>query len=217
MNHKEAYSARQFQASTRLPWIDWMKTLGMFVIVWGHFFPHYATPILYAFSVQLFFFISGYVSSLKKDDDKKNKLKKIWNTLVIPYSLLCLLLLLYHIGVQVMKGEFQISYLYKSLFAYSIGLHSIDEGFGCETMWFVYTLLIIKLVSTYTNKAALLCISIIGLLGAFIYNTQCKQLDWAICNSMLGFPFYSSSNPQLSPTTPNLCVSCPLIAEFADK
>ena len=43
-------------------WIDWMKVLGMFAIIWGHCFPQLFSDFLYAFNVPLFFFISSYLS-----------------------------------------------------------------------------------------------------------------------------------------------------------
>lgn len=45
-----------------LPWIDWMKTIGIYLIVLGHFGADYSV-YLYVFSVQLFFWISGFLVS----------------------------------------------------------------------------------------------------------------------------------------------------------
>lgn len=45
----------------RKAWIDWLKVLGMFFIVWGHMFPPHVSDLLYAFSVPLFFMTSGYL------------------------------------------------------------------------------------------------------------------------------------------------------------
>ena len=39
----------------RLYWLDWMKTIGMFFIVWGHIFPEHFTDFVYAFNVPLFY------------------------------------------------------------------------------------------------------------------------------------------------------------------
>ena len=45
----------------RYYWIDWMKVIGMFLIIWGHFFPKFSNVIIYSFNVPLFFCISGYL------------------------------------------------------------------------------------------------------------------------------------------------------------
>ena len=45
----------------RLNWVDWMKVLGMYVIILGHTFPEGLCAFIYSFSVPLFFFISGFL------------------------------------------------------------------------------------------------------------------------------------------------------------
>lgn len=42
-------------------WIDWMKALGMFFIVWGHLSPAHLKDVIYAFNVPCFFIISGFL------------------------------------------------------------------------------------------------------------------------------------------------------------
>lgn len=44
-------------------WIDWMKTLGMFFIIWGHLSPELLKDCIYTFSVPSFFVISGFFLS----------------------------------------------------------------------------------------------------------------------------------------------------------
>lgn len=46
----------------RKPWIDWMKVIRMFFIVWGHCGPDHSASFIWAFSVPLFFCLSGYLS-----------------------------------------------------------------------------------------------------------------------------------------------------------
>ena len=44
----------------RLNWLDWMKVIGMYLIVYGHF-SSYGHKFIYTFSVPLFFMISGFL------------------------------------------------------------------------------------------------------------------------------------------------------------
>ncbi len=37
--------------SDRILWLDWMKVLGMVLIIWGHMFPYFFTEFVYSFSV----------------------------------------------------------------------------------------------------------------------------------------------------------------------
>ena len=73
----------------RKVWIDWMKALGMLLIIWGHCFPVGLTSFVYAFSVPLFFVISGYLS--KREESLKVFWKKNFRSLIVPYLLLCLI------------------------------------------------------------------------------------------------------------------------------
>lgn len=45
----------------RVNYIDWMKALGMFFIIWGHLNPEYIKDCIYTFSVPSFFVISGFL------------------------------------------------------------------------------------------------------------------------------------------------------------
>ena len=45
----------------RMNWVDWMKALGMYLIVAGHFFS-VGDKYLYIFSVPVFFVISGFLN-----------------------------------------------------------------------------------------------------------------------------------------------------------
>lgn len=48
-------------AKVRFYWVDWMKVIGMFLIIWGHLFPKHSYDFIYSFNVPLFFCISGFL------------------------------------------------------------------------------------------------------------------------------------------------------------
>ena len=52
---------------TRVAWIDWMKTIGIYFIVLGHFFS-IGYKFIYVFNVPLFFLISGFLCKKEKDN-----------------------------------------------------------------------------------------------------------------------------------------------------
>lgn len=49
----------------RKVWVDYVKVLGMVLIVWGHCSPSHLSAFAYAFDVQLFFWVSGYLTKNK--------------------------------------------------------------------------------------------------------------------------------------------------------
>mgnify|MGYP002625987312 FL=1 len=141
-------------ANKREIWIDWTKVIGMLLIVWGHFFPDIATNFIYAFSVPLFFFMSGF---LTKNDAVGHKLflKKIWTSLALPYLIISVINCIPYWLKHIYDGG-----IWYSMFAILTGFHNIhDMGgitgiAGCGTMWFVYTLLIIKTLNHFWGGCA---------------------------------------------------------------
>ena len=61
-------STIQSTAALRMNWIDWLKSNGMFLIVFGHTFPPY-NKYIYAFSVPLFFIMSGFLTKQESDNN----------------------------------------------------------------------------------------------------------------------------------------------------
>lgn len=70
----------------RLYWIDWMKAIGMGLIVYGHFSSLYDIYV-YVFSVPLFFLISGFLS--RRESDRKVFWKKLFFNLIVPLLIIC--------------------------------------------------------------------------------------------------------------------------------
>lgn len=78
--------------SIRIPWIDTMKVIGMYFIVVGHMFPE-GYKSIYAFSVPLFFVVSGMLS--KQEGLTGLFWQKTYKSLVVPMAILCLVSLLF--------------------------------------------------------------------------------------------------------------------------
>ena len=57
-------SAVSARSNQRLHWLDYSKTIGMFLVVWGHTFKdnsQIVKDVIYSFHMPLFFFISGFL------------------------------------------------------------------------------------------------------------------------------------------------------------
>ena len=81
--------------SKRLIWVDWMKVIGIYLIVVGHFFPPGET-FIYVFSVPVFFLISGILC--KKERTVRSFWSKLWHNLMLPCYLFCTLNVIAYIG-----------------------------------------------------------------------------------------------------------------------
>lgn len=136
---------------TRIQWIDWMKAIGMLLIVWGHFFPPHASKYIYSINVPLFFFISGYLQ--KPDLSWRNWWNKQWSSLFRPYLLLCSIKLLIDYTTS-----FTFSWLsvVKSVGLVLTGWHSYNDIPGCGVLWFLYALFGVRLLYQLLHRYPIL-------------------------------------------------------------
>lgn len=177
----------------RLNWLDWMKTIGIGLIVYGHFFSLYDIYV-YVFSVPLFFLISGFLCKIESD----NSIfwKKLWYNLIVPLIIIC--------TINYLWGAFRGYCLSSShslpknpLFFYGkllIGIHGAVGAF-----WFVYTLIILKVILQYTRTVYFHAIwfSMFLLLAYVINNYDIEimgkhpfKVAWSIPNSFVSYPFF---------------------------
>lgn len=69
----------------RVAWVDYAKGIAIILVFWGHTTcPESFRPFFYAFHVPLFFWLSGYVFSIKKYPDFKSFFWKKCRTLILP-------------------------------------------------------------------------------------------------------------------------------------
>ena len=170
-----------------------MKTIGITLIVFGHFAsPH--NVYAYVFSVPLFFLISGFLS--KREENHTVFWKKIWHNLIVPMLIICTINYLYVCArhyISPIEGFFPDTppiFIAKLL----LGVHK-----SVETLWFVYTLIILKIILQYLPKPWLHCVLFavclatafcineykLTLLGKSLYYTPC-----AITSVFVSYPFY---------------------------
>ncbi len=121
--------------------IDWLKVIGMFLIIWGHCFPiGGVTKYIYGVSVPLFFFISGYLVSPMPS--LKNWICRNFYALVVPYFALS--------GINlILKCALLTPYSGYAFRRFIVGLFLGFQRFQCVdcagAMWFVFCLFFIKL------------------------------------------------------------------------
>lgn len=166
-----------------------MKAIGMLLIVWGHCFPEGMDDFIYAFNVPLFFVISGYLS--KRDEPLKTCWKKCLGNLIIPYFILSFLHCAGFIFKHISDGQFL-----WSIVAIFGGFHKLNGASGCSNMWFVYTLVITKLLFCAFGKTGkgIAAMTIISVIGAIAYNNMGYDVPWAVTNTLVAMPFFVIGN-----------------------
>lgn len=172
----------------RKVWIDWAKVLGMLAIIYGHCFPEGMSNFIYAFNVPVFFLISGYLC--RGEDSFGICRNKILHNLLIPYLILAFIKAAGPIFKHIGDGEWIWSVL-----AILGGFHSLNNAPGCSNLWFVYTLIIIKIVYQLANKRVNFLLVLFCFLGAWVYNDVLHlEWQWAMSNCLLAYPFFWLGN-----------------------
>ena len=88
--------------SERLIWIDWLKVLGMYLIVVGHMFPP-GNEFVYVFSVPLFFISSGFLT--KREDSLRTFGQKDYARLVEPALLWLIPIMLIYSVLDIIRTD----------------------------------------------------------------------------------------------------------------
>lgn len=183
-------------SSKRLVWIDYMKVLGMYLIVAGHFFS-IGNKYIYTFSVALFFCISGFLC--KKEESHSIFWRKLWYNLIIPMIIICTLSFAWKTQSEIRHHIFDSINLYQFPILLLSGFHK-----ALGPMWFVYTLCILKLIYQYIPSKWLYILAFISPIITIIANI-CIYNTWepttsmggyanAITNTTIAFPFFILGN-----------------------
>lgn len=170
----------------RIPWVDTVKAIGMLFIVLGHFFPPYISAWIYTFNVPLFFVMSGFLA--KKEESWSVFWQKNLNGLIIPFVLLSVIIN----GPYLIANFTDWHKMLYCLIAILGGFHSIDGMNGCMNMWFVYCLLVVKIMFQCfsSNKHSLMGASICCVVGMVAYHLSCVHYKWAVSNVLYAFPYF---------------------------
>lgn len=160
-------------AIDRLDWIDWMKAIGIYLVVLGHFYS-VGEQFIYVFHIPLFFLISGFLS--KREEINHVFWKKLWYNLIVPMLIMAIINVFIHCLVQFLTSSFLFSDIFWFVRNVVFGMVS-----GFDTLWFVYTLIILKVICQYCISVRLFYgLTIVMLVLAYIYNN----------NDYSGFPFF---------------------------
>lgn len=169
-------------------WIDWAKTLSIFAIVWGHCFPEGLCGFIYAFNVPVFFIISGYLCHREASFGKC--FDKTLHNLIIPYFILAAIKVAGPVIKHIGDGEW-----IWSVAAVLGGFHSLNDAPGCSNLWFVYSLVIVKLLFQVSSGKRDIALAMACLTGAVVYNDILHlEWRWAVSNCLLAYPFFVIGN-----------------------
>ena len=166
------------------PWVDMMKMLGLFSLVYGHLFS-YGYAYVFAFNVPVFFILSGFL--FKEDQPGPVFWRKLWNQLVLPMLCIGLFYNAYLILNDALHHRLALS-----RFWFPIGMLAGEQS-CLATGWFIYTLVLLKILSRYV-KGNLFRILLALVFLAVAYwvapAIQSHEMQNAILAVPLSYPFF---------------------------
>lgn len=183
----------------RIEWIDILRGLGMFIVIWGHCFLSDAYRVksyIYSFHMPLFFFISGLTFSTNYLDlPFKDYIKRKIKGLLVPYLIINL------IGILILfiYSKFDIV-SFKGIVEYLCGMvYSSDSVFSIPSSntWFIPCLFLVDilfyLICKY-SKGKVDILYLVCLCGIVSYANGISGYQvfgpWHIETALTGIVFY---------------------------
>lgn len=183
----------------RLPWLDVGKGLGMVLVMLGHSdIPDPIKTYIYTFHMPLFFFLSGYLFSIKKYPKVTGFLLKRLKTLILPYLCFSIVayfwfLLVRHLGLVHYSHD-----LITPLIGSIVAIRKSDWTVHSGALWFVACLfcteLIFYLITKLGRSKKLIgCLLVfISAIGCFYNKTSGDPLPWSLDVAMISVGFYGA-------------------------
>lgn len=127
----------------RMDWIDTAKGIGIFLVVWGHFYASDTLKIvIYGFHMPLFLFLSGYLYK-QKDIGFLPFLRKKSKHLLVPFFLFQTVTFLVVNGLSLVGSH----KLYESQIALLTHFFYLDGDVGFNTpLWFLVVLFFVEIL-----------------------------------------------------------------------
>lgn len=171
----------------RIEWIDIAKGYGMIFVILGHMNVGKVGMWIYTFHMPLFFFLSGYVFSIKSNfkDFIKNKI----NSLIIPYFSLGGVIILFIFFKDILLGKFELIKELKIIVYFLLQRR-------LWVLWFIACLFWLNIIFyffikwKYSDIKKIVISLLIALLGVFYYKLGGKILPWNIDVCFTAFPFF---------------------------
>ncbi len=173
--------------NSRLDWIDVAKGYGMLFVIWAHLPNEGLNTWIYSFHMPLFFFLSGYVFSMKYEFRvfAKRKVK----SMVIPYFCLGIPMFLFQSVRYYIEGTLS----FEKCIEFLVDLIAQNRF---QTLWYMaclfwLNLLFYGLVKWIKSEQILGVVSfVLAGIGIFYYSIGGPSLFWNMDACLTAMPFF---------------------------
>lgn len=183
-------------------WIDWAKTIGILLVVFGHCIQAtcFDRPIaallwnyIYIFHMPLFFIISGYL--FKKEQYNYGFFRNLLFSLIIPYLIYSFCFLPLGLYVDVFKNGHGFVESMGRLFLGLImgdGYETPYPFYLCLPCWFIICILQIRLMFSVIAMNIWTCLSLCIVSVVLLSLLKCFNLDlyFNLDSTLLAIPFF---------------------------
>lgn len=164
------------KATERIIWIDWMKTIGIYLIVVLHLFP-VGYEYIAITAVPAFFVISGFLC--RREEKMETFLKKLWTNIVIPVLILFAIQQVWYSVLDAIDGNFSLRRIISRLTMSGAGYMCHEScGVALGVLWYVYALIICKIaLQLFQTKWQILLIA--GCVAGSYWFRRWQSNSWA--------------------------------------
>ena len=182
----------------RIEWVDMLKGVGIILVMLGHAsFPEALVTEIYTFHMPLFFFLSGYVFSIKKYSNLKDFLTYKAKTLLLPLMVFSIFMTIANTIFDIVSKigySNVIANLKNNIFdiifqARGITIVSALWFIGCIFFCQVIFYLILK-IAKEDNLKILISINIVFVIGVIYRNLINMNLPYSIDVSLIAILFF---------------------------
>lgn len=172
----------------RYDFIDFLKGVGIFLVVWGHtMFPR--SVYIYSFHMPLFFFLSGF---LHKDKPMRQFIIGKINTLYIPYAIFTVLSWLFYLMRQLARQSY--SGFGEHFFKLSSLITGNADNGGNNPIWFLTCILVVSIaflmISRIKNPGLRFGVVLNASLVGYLLSVNGSSLYFNIDIAFTGIVFY---------------------------
>ena len=182
---------------SRINWIDWTKSVCMFLVVLGHCHIksscQLTTQVIYSFHIPLFFYISGLLSP---KNFSTNNLWKDCKHIIIPYFVFGIFQIITH---SLLSRDFSFSFYYTNIISLFIGddasigaIWFLPALFICKQLYFLFQRIGRSSIITYTILFSL------SLFPAYYISSNNLNLPLFTDSALFGLPFFLIGSKSLT-------------------
>jgi len=193
---------------SRVAWIDNLKAIGIFLVVFAHHeheIPQTLLKYLYSFHVPLFFFASGLVFMVQKYSGFKELLVNKIRTLIIPYFSFSFLTLGFWLAIAPFRGGEPFPTLQDILWGVTgviVSSNGLIWMVHNAPLWFLTCLFIVQVLFyllyglslrliNFKSMLTLACfVTLLSVLGALDRLYMPIRLPWGVDTALTGIGFF---------------------------